>query len=585
MALPLAAGGVGVLADAFHHPSAVGLFWGMPAMLALFAPTLFALMAWRRVSVLVKHDGVIRTTLPQSNGCEVFLDQVCDQIRAAPIASGSPGGVFRDWLATPAWWHAPVIAAVSELEHYGHPLHQTSSQSWITDWSPGPWSQHQSAGDADAEGITAGNRVASKEAMEAIISGGEASGPDASKHRSVARHTHPVDCRTQFVYQWRESNRRGRPDIVAGVVSLSWIDCAVPVRELRYLEDLVESNFSLSVQVGQLSGPVTSGRLGVCFDWGVRWLWRWPLEVALKAVVGAWAAVAASDTDEGSFDVAVRVAAAVRAAIAVTLLGTACAVLAARPYCSMFDNAVTCVGLLVAALTVAAFGAAESGSFSPLLAALASLLLLATICALLAAALALVADARKQLVLARRPREKGPKGCRNELLLGAAGADAVETEPFFHERSASDDASKHLVLVLVQGVHQGPVLTAWTRPAVTHLRLSVSATVPQALLVEEDRSWLSLSLSELMRTDDAWHPSRSAQPFAAIAGPEDKGLLLFADTAHNNGQPWRELVCSYFAVGRRAAADEAVRAIERYGLTRGEPTQSRLVILEMTFGE
>merc|ERR1719506_446774 len=136
---------------------------------------------------------------------------------------------------------------------------------------------------------------------------------------------------------------------VAGVRCLPWINVAVPSATLVKLEAHLQGEVTLRSHVGQLSGPVASGRLAACFDWGVLWPWNWSADVFLKVVLGLWSGLLPF-ADEMTPATLTGLNGAALAVVVVM----AWASIVFRPYVHLIDVITTVSSRVAVALTVGA---------------------------------------------------------------------------------------------------------------------------------------------------------------------------------------------------------------------------------------
>merc|ERR1712224_1076217 len=109
----------------------------------LFCLGRVVLDALRFVTDVLANREVVRTHLPHpAGGAEVFVDRVCNQLRALPARPAQPAcaTLFCGWLATPAWSSAPIIATIHEIERSPYLPYAKA------DLSHGPLCPHQSRG-------------------------------------------------------------------------------------------------------------------------------------------------------------------------------------------------------------------------------------------------------------------------------------------------------------------------------------------------------------------------------------------------------------------------------------------------------
>lgn len=296
--------GPSVLAFVFEQTGRV--IWAVVGIVILAVLLVIGQRCWDRVSTWLMDEAVICLYLPDTQ-FPIFVDRICNQLRALPMRPGM-SSLLGDWPATPGWCSAPAVAAIQDVEHRGHPCNKAPIGSYKPVWSHGPWSTPNPTLDTEAGrgDVASEERGASALAREKRLSRGldypqprrehstssmassatlisrSSSQTEKQKERvGAACRAHPIKVVTKFVYKGRHFGR------ITGVTGLPWLNAAIPSEALVGLEQLLQE-VEFRAQVGQLCGPLASGRLGACFDWGTRWPWRWPADALLKVVLGVY---------------------------------------------------------------------------------------------------------------------------------------------------------------------------------------------------------------------------------------------------------------------------------------------------------
>lgn len=228
--------------------------------------------------------------------CTVYLDRVCDQLRCIPYQNDTLW-LDSSWADTPAWFWAPTVAGLHQLEHQGSLDSDQTHGSWKAEWPAGPW---YCAKNASAEpppiAIKRGssglrNRSGSTSPRGARSTSKDFSSSPRGQSRAVQESSsalilaHPVTVTTRFVYHANVNSGR-----IAGAVGVPWLDAVVPASKLLLLEAILGGEVHLRVQAIQLAGPLTTGRLSACFDWSDRYPWRWLLDLLLRLLIASYVA-------------------------------------------------------------------------------------------------------------------------------------------------------------------------------------------------------------------------------------------------------------------------------------------------------
>ena len=118
VAFPLAAASTQLVASLDQADSAVAGLVVSSVILCFLANQ--AALAFCFVRRVLDEGTVKRTLLPElgrgSGGHEVFIDKLCDELRALPLSASPPGQAMSDWLGTSGWCVAPPVALIEETE-------------------------------------------------------------------------------------------------------------------------------------------------------------------------------------------------------------------------------------------------------------------------------------------------------------------------------------------------------------------------------------------------------------------------------------------------------------------------------------
>jgi len=349
------------------------------------------------------------------------------------------------------------------------------------------------------------------------------------------------------------------------VVGLPWVDVAVPADSMRRIEAMVAS-FALQVHVGQLSGPLTGGRLAACFDWGNQRPWRWSADMLVRLILGAYVGALASVGDSEV------TSAVVMHGVAIGVAALAVGALAVKPYVHLVDN----VSLAAALLAVAAGLAALSLS-KPLPSAVPAALTVLAALAVVPLVLALTAAV---LVVAFAVRLRHG-GLHDEVLPAAVRGWACSSPPTgdgylgvccgeglgagASNAFAFGHSADVVPLSLREGLGSAKVrihLPAELRISVVHqeLRGHVSQRGPSPVCTR--RTQVPIPAGLLFTPSRDGLDRAAAQPFAALLTPQG-GQLLYSEKAFNGGISWVEVVRCFFQ-DDKDLAKEAERIIQEH---------------------
>eukprot|EP00927_Polykrikos_kofoidii_P041091 TRINITY_DN35018_c0_g1_i1.p1 TRINITY_DN35018_c0_g1~~TRINITY_DN35018_c0_g1_i1.p1 ORF type:complete len:772 (+),score=145.04 TRINITY_DN35018_c0_g1_i1:172-2316(+) len=586
--------------------------------------------AFKFVSDVIASGEVLRMDLPRTaGGSDVFVDRLCSQLRALPATPPRPGcaPLFGDWLSSPSWCVAPTVAAIREVEQSGgqgvvpHD-DEASSQCPGSQWC-GIEANPQNTnieledelqgkpllvrGGLDRETTNESSLSRDGDGDAAASGGGVRTAPYAWDKPSAVSLAHPIQVETTLTYE-----SRSRDDLVAGVACLPWIDCAVPAGALRRLEEVTREEVVFRVHPGQLCGELTSGQYAVCFDWGTRWPWRWPLQVGLGAILGVWSVLPMGMNEPFGPVPTMTVHAAT-----FMLVGLFSYVMyVVGPYEHRNDNVAIGSSMVVAMLTIVLRAIGDDGANGVqglvyLLMVAASVFAFVPCYLTLLAAMGLASATLGRLeaqglhdrLLPRTVVGWGAPRGRNPAAAAAASAAAANRDNggAFSGCGVSAGVRTGLEGNAVEVILPGP-RPAWAilLPAVTHPRVVQAQLLPpvagrggdpEALppcSASGDRARLPVPPRLLFPprrgaerahgNDDALgleQRTASTAPLAALLAPGRPGRLVYAEVERNEGNvDWRELVRTFFGSGGTLLADEAERLIEAHASPPGAGADS-----------
>eukprot|EP00927_Polykrikos_kofoidii_P006321 TRINITY_DN12567_c0_g2_i1.p1 TRINITY_DN12567_c0_g2~~TRINITY_DN12567_c0_g2_i1.p1 ORF type:complete len:1392 (-),score=147.81 TRINITY_DN12567_c0_g2_i1:109-3984(-) len=541
-----------------------------------------AVHSMRQVRAAFAVGDVFCTKLPGSEYA-IFVDRVCDQLRALPLRPMVPS-LFGSWADTPSWLVAPPTASIEGLEHVAPPVTDKLSGDWDTIWPAGPWGklavlQHEvdnlhRARSADSLARDRGTKSVSIAdyhhsqsdssacGSTSIVSMRDLYGMDGI---SQVRDQHPVKAVATFVHG------SGSERVVVGVACTPWIDVALTAKAVRTITK-TSGEARLRCHVGQLCGPLTSGRLSACFDWGTRWPLRWSCDLLLKVALGAYIAVmqrASPGTHQLSLLDNFLVLGSVIAALFVCVV---------RPYVHFVDNAGLIAALAVVFVSTSAMTPSIGLPISELivLTVLASLVCFPLVIASAAGLFAIISSVQIQKddlhdeLLSRVIRGW------NRDYSPADGSCAYRAASCFQSKqnweSLGDDASDScaspsskvdVMLMTICTSHDLQIACpAQTREQIVQFRLNSTPTPSGSILhlpCGGDRVRVPLGASILFPSADPLGKSNSfmgdgsvrsiedVTPLAALL-TETGSRLVYANPRDNEGMHWREAVRGFLAL-------------------------------------
>jgi len=533
--------------------------------------TFFSLRTSKSISSMFAKEQVIGTKLPGSDNI-IYVDRICNQVRAMPIKPGQ-SKLLGKWPASASWCVAEPVATIRELEHTSPPRGEEPVGKWHAVWPAGPWGTPVmcgAKGDQDdpmsptnssiAPGI---HRSISDNAYEMLV---------GTDNQSPLLKANSVKVRMQFLYAPKVQQS------IAGVTCNSWVEAGVPVQCLRSLDKMI-GKVSVRGNVGQLCGPLTSGRLAACFDWGTAWPLRWCFDMALKILLGLYvASLPYRDSESESI---------LHGCVAATMIALSILVFIESPYVHSVDNICLFMSLLASSLAVILF---QYGDHRPDLASKGVLVIAALLGIPLA--VALTATVIAILFALRWPRRelhddilprvvRGWGYCSPAPRQDLYGRSAVNpgTNSWLWEDDCeetlcvADSASSSSVNVGVTKLGSAVpavYLPAELRPQVVLTRVSseLSASGSIVYLPDADsRMQLPIPASLLFASahamgDGPREGSNGRQvsqtvPLLALLTP-DGSRLIYQDPALNGGTDWQQAVSRAFG----SSFDEAKLAKE-----------------------
>eukprot|EP00930_Biecheleria_cincta_P085999 TRINITY_DN75372_c0_g1_i1.p1 TRINITY_DN75372_c0_g1~~TRINITY_DN75372_c0_g1_i1.p1 ORF type:complete len:686 (-),score=128.96 TRINITY_DN75372_c0_g1_i1:50-1867(-) len=566
----------------FHHTSfsfadMLNMIQGLALMSLLVA---LGLGVRSRVRSCLEESSVICVQHPITKDLQ-FVDRVCDQLHAMPLRPGK-SRILGDWLASNAWSWQPVLATITDVEHHGAPKDPRANPViWPAD---GPW---LAAGAAVARSTsTLSNsenhsgvlrqRSTSSSNIDSLL----AKDPGASFDRSLLRTwsaepsqgpllgAHPVQVTTQSVFQ------KSLSACVAGVAGLSWLDSAVPAESLQKLEAQLRGAVSFRAQALQLAGPLTSGRLGACFELCDRQPWRWTCDLFIKIMLGVMASSFPSAMGDGYT--------ILKIAWLLTLAALPAVVLAAQPHVHWIDNLAACLGTIGLALGTLLYQRSSDLEESLLLVVAVVLLVLAYVPVVVTLLAAWVSLRRAlcwappswdsllpRLVVGWGDASSSQSGLSTSTayqVLGAAAEDDdlnLSMVGFAPPTAATNEhAAEAVVVVPPDSLAQEPLhraaLPCEVKVPITQVQLWTKGPAAVSSTDAEGLPRLALPAALLFGQTD---PELANEcPLAAVLTAED-GMLLYANEQHNGDMPWPQALRRFLGDDHPSLAKEAERVL------------------------
>lgn len=201
-----------------------------------------------------------------------FCDRVCDQLTSRPTDFAYSRLPSMNWVTT--------VAGIREVSLPAQPAQDGFAKARDRLLQPLTRPDGQSDG-------------SDEEAEEAYADDEDSPGGTAKAARDYIREV-PVS-----EHPWMEVEvtstvspgallGTGREALVGFCTNVPWLDAFLSVEGLTRLHQEVEDHFlatPVRVRIGQLQGPVTSGRLGACFE-GVRLPLLFPGELLVRSLLG-----------------------------------------------------------------------------------------------------------------------------------------------------------------------------------------------------------------------------------------------------------------------------------------------------------
>jgi len=532
---------------------------------------------WSRVASLLTEERVVAVELPDHEGT-IFVDRVCDQLRGMPVAPGhSP--LFGSWSASPGWCCAPPVASIREVEHQGQPSFGIGVGSWRTIWPDGPWGAHKPTNKtpdevAAAEGFNrSGSSLGYGRSTSTLSKGFSRGGSMASlpdegaalyeSGLSPVVASHSVTAQVRFAYK---SSEKGP---IAGVVGLPWLDAAVPAKSLRILQFIYkEDDIKLCAHVGQLSGPLTSGRLSACFEWYDRCPYRWPADCLLKLFLGVYAG--ALPFIASSFDSSGWI---IHAAVIFCTLALTLAVPFIRPHVHALDNLA-----LSSALASAAVGTACGQYFALDQTPVGTSALVGALVVLATIPVGLFAASSIFVALFARRLWSQEQQAATEGTVKKWGSSANEAyDRILATAIVTTPAEKH---GLNQQLRVDLPVSTLAMPVHMQIKLPSAPSGPRALPADGRFPALSLPADLLLvPAGPATYEPKTERPCGALL--TTGGVrLLYEKSSYNDGLTWQESVHQFFGQQHRELAQAAIRAIQERGSRHGNDTLVSIEVVD-----
>jgi len=578
VALPLAASSSSLLWELHAEYAAQGQWaWCLPSALLgsvvliflvkLAAASLFSVQSWYMEQLIVP------VKMPGTKD-HIFVDRVCDQLRALPCTPGRLG-LLGDWPASLGWCMSPAVGVIYDLEHRGVPdwkLEVSAARSFIEMWPDTPWASRRRSKEDSLE-RSHSLRSEPQGVDQAACGLGPGVRPNSihsnlsfsdSLALSKTTSAHPIRAKMAYTYA-------GRPrGCIGGTASLPWLDVAVPADTMCGIECMI-GDFSVQVNVAQLYGPLTGGRLAVCFDWGERLPWRWPIDLLVRVLLGLYV---------GSLPFAgsskILSSAWLHLSVSLFVVALAIIVLTVQPYTHFVDNAVQAIAFLGIAVSTATHAMDDElpGLAPAAIAALAALHAIPLVLCLVAAILVIIFSIRLRgldlynRVLPRVVKHWGSASTgttrqfRDDNEIHKHNVGILQEDVSSHANPDSAAAYSHVAnVVLHDGLEakRGKVeLPADLRPSLVQIDLQPGVSTGEA------SSTVRLPMpAGLLFTPALEGPERAASmPLAAVV-TADGGQLVYADATHNGGMHWSEAVRCFFA-DNPALSTKAVNSLQDY---------------------
>ncbi|CAK8985296.1 unnamed protein product [Durusdinium trenchii] len=332
VAVPVGSAGLRIALSGFFASRGSSFFHHLYGLCGLGLLLSLLVLPWKvlqRLKDLFQEGRIIGVQLQEGTK---YIDRVCDQLSSIPVAR--PSRILGSWSESASWQRSVPVAMIEELEHHGS-CKERGGEPWHRHWSAGPWQPrlpHQPSTSSEIHRSTSGLRYRPN-SLDSMVSAEPLIGKHGWKSPKACTVSpllaaHPISVTTRFCF----AERLG----YAGVSGLSWLDAAVPSKELALLEQSLPQ-ICLRVQACQLCGPFTAGRLSACFAAGDRTPWRWSYDVLLKAFLGClvtWAPEAVAGRP------------AMQVAWVATMVLIAMSVPYSWPYVHLIDNLTAFLGAL-----------------------------------------------------------------------------------------------------------------------------------------------------------------------------------------------------------------------------------------------
>jgi len=567
-AFPLAAASTDLLASGVAQPSLGTVCLGLAGAVVLVAFLGGAISVYRQVSRALADERVIRVALPFAPGSPpltaqerksraIFVDRTCDQLRALPT-NGAGNRLFDTWLTSPSWYGASVVAAIQEVEHRGGRIggERDNATDWTMDWSQGPWHKRRILTAEDSEEDRPNKLLPREQSANESVHSVSTPIPPTEKFSNSVAAAHPIRTRTTFSYAGSREHATG----VAGVQFLPWMDCAVPAYYLPTIEAHLGS-VALQVHVGQLSGPIVDGRLGVCFDWGTNWPGRWASDLVLKILMGVCASLSIHSCAGTSY------AELVMTFGTVLVSGYGIMLMFLRPYVHLFDN-IVCLSSLFAVACCTALGASGVEDLYQTLFAAGMVLI--------ASSLPVFAAVAGTVTLLTAIFARPPSGDEAIASWTSSSRASTKSEPAAQVDIVLKDMQK---MPRFPGLVRMPLRHAQMRP---HERWG---RVHTEMVTGQEKPWLPLApelvfpvpgLRRVATTDSV--------PMAILVRPPDESRLIFVDDAQNGGMDWSRSVRCFFGIDSTAESDEAEQLIKQHTLPTAGGAVARVFLIIESLG-
>lgn len=517
-----------------------------------------AASTWGFVRDVLRDGRVVRTALPQvcvgdpsvSYVSSVFVDKICDELSSMPMNSSQgriSSGTISQWMKTPSWCFSHPLAVVEALDFPEEMISGSKD-------SPRKHGNVQREELADHSEDELADLLRDQENDEAEQSSSASNlaelGDVFHGGPSQVKICHPISVRSKSCYDVSK-------ETVAGITCLPWLDCAIPSKTLQAIEEVCGS-VTLRVHPSQLNGKLSSGQYAVCFDWGTKLPWSWPLHFCMQICLGLWLPIRSSQI----LPTAAAFCLDLFMLFVAVLLGLF--FLKVQAWDHWIDNTALRAAYLEVLLVVSfhvTWDPSRPGVFGAMAATVSVLALLPVLIALLAG----VCLVRVALVRMASPLHQD-RHLRTAVGGWATDADtAYGSFSFCHPLVRGVSASQDVEVVL-QGVDKA-ILPGRSRVKILLVQLvPLDGRPPE--VKQPIEALAHLPLPPWFLFPDAPSTNRGPEamvpglvPLAALLAPGRPGKLIYVEECHN-GAPWQEALSSFFRSDEGLLRDAALQQVD-----------------------